>query len=183
MDQGRDDGCHRTNGPSQVEFCRLYEAYFPRLMAYVLSRLPQREVAEDIVAEAFLRAYLHWDSLRNKGAVESWLFSIAHNLLVSYVRAQARTSRWWEQAERIDDSPEEAALDQDERRRMWKAMARLPQRYQQVLSLRFELGLCHRQVAQVMGVSEGNARVLLLRALRRLRAIMSQGEAIRHGAR
>ncbi len=183
MDRRRDGRSQRANGLSQVEFARLYEAYFPRLMAYVLSRLSQREVAEDIVAETFLRAYLHWDSLRNKGAVESWLFSIAHNLLVSYVRAQARTSRWWEQVERADDSPEDTALERDERRRMWWAMARLPERYQQVLSLRFELGLPHRQVAQVMGLSEGNARVLLLRALRRLRAIMSREEALRHGGR
>jgi len=165
---------HQATSPSQEEFSRLYEAYFPRLMAYALSRLGERQVAEDVVAEVFVRAFTHWGSLRDRGALEGWLFSIAHNLVVSHVRAQARTCRWWERGGGDGESPEEAALAQDERRRLRQALAKLPERYQRILALRFEAGLSHRDIAQVMGLSEVNVRVTLLRALRRLRLLLDR---------
>ncbi len=166
----------RAGGPGQEEFSLIYRTYYPRLMAYALSRLREREVAEDIVAEVFVRAFTHWGSLRDKGALEGWLFRIAHNLVVSHVRARAKTCRWvWERGHGAGESLEEAAVAQDELARMRAALARLPERYQRVLTLRFEAGLSHRQIAQVLGLSEVNVRVILLRALRRLRLLLEVG--------
>ena len=184
-------GMVRRRGAPQVEvdatcpdhelFSGIFEEYFPRLMSYATSRLRDRDLAEDVVAETFKQAYLRWGTLRDQGAVGGWLFSIAHNVMVSHMRARARTclpledspvEGWADMA----PSPEEEIIRQDEAERLLRLLARLSPREQEALALRFDGGLSSRQIAEVLGTSEGNVRLIIFRALRRLRQLMEAEE-------
>ncbi len=165
----------RSGHLSPEEFVSLFETYYPRIMAYAISRMRDRDIAQDIAAEVLTRAYTHWGTLRDKAHVESWLFSIAHNLVVSYLRSQAKTCRWEMSASQPSfASPEDGALLSDDLKRLRQALHLLPSRYQEIISLRFNAGLSHRQIADILGITPGNVRVMLCRGLQRLRDIMAR---------
>lgn len=169
------------SAPDPVLFAQLYERFYPRLMAYVLSRVRDHDRAQDVVAETFFRAYLNWGTLRDPNAIGGWLFSTAHNLLVSDLRRNGRHAPWPDpespQALRWKGpSPEAASLLHDEVDRLFQALGRLSPREQRVLSLRFDARLSNREIAQIVGTTEGNVRVIVFRALRRLRALMGPEE-------
>ncbi|HEB83970.1 MAG TPA: sigma-70 family RNA polymerase sigma factor, partial [Bacteroidetes bacterium] len=63
-----------------------YEQYGPALLAYLLSRLPRRDDAEDLLQETFVRAIRASGSLRDEGKLRSYLFTVAHNLMINQVR-------------------------------------------------------------------------------------------------
>ncbi|HXG41987.1 MAG TPA: RNA polymerase sigma factor [Dehalococcoidia bacterium] len=187
------DGTSGTNGrrpaqppatdlPDCETFSRIFETYYHRLMSYAISRLRDRDLAEDTVAETFKLAYLRWSTLRDPQAVGSWLFSIAHNVMVSQMRARARAAlpleqspalEWWD----MSPTPEEEAIRQEEAERLLKLLSRLSPREQEALSLRFDGGLSSRDIARILGTSEGNVRLIIFRALRRLRQLMQEEEA------
>jgi len=162
-------------------FVRVFQDYFPRLMSYAVSRLRDRHLAEDVVAETFKQAYLRWCTLRDQRAVGSWLFAIAHNVMVSQMRARNRTLLPLEESPVLEWSdmaptPEEEAIRQDEAERLLRLLSRLSPREQEALALRFDGGLSSREIAQVLGTSEGNVRLIIFRALRRLRQLLEKEE-------
>ena len=65
------------------EFAEKYRQFFPRLFAYVYGRVHNVQVTEDLVADAFERAFLKSESLRNDEAFSTWLFTIARNVIIS----------------------------------------------------------------------------------------------------
>jgi len=154
----------------------VFRTYFPRLMAYVLARVRDRELAQDVVAEAFARAYQRWESLRSEEALSHWLYTIAHNVLSSHLRAQARAAhrmlRLSAMAAAEAPSPEEKAIYGDELGQLSRMLDRLSERERRVLSLRFDGELTSREIAHLLGLSECNVRIILHRALRRLRRMM-----------
>ncbi len=167
--------------PDHALFSRVFEDYFPRLMSYAVSRLRDRDLAEDVVAETFKQAYLRWCTLRDQEAVGGWLFSIAHNIMVSQMRARARAPLPLDESPALEwtdmaPTPEEEAIRQDEAERLLRLLSRLSPREQEALALRFDGGLSSREIAQVLGTSEGNVRLIIFRALRRLRQLLEREE-------
>src|SRR3989337_4288044 len=72
------------------EFAEKYPPFFPRLFAYVYGRVHNVQVTEDLVADAFERAFLKSESLRNDEAFSTWLFTIARNVIISHGRKYSR---------------------------------------------------------------------------------------------
>src|SRR3990172_7012965 len=71
-------------------FVQLYQSYYTRVFAYVYSRVGNVELAKDLTAEAFERAYLKGHGLRQAAAYQSWLFMIAKNIIMGHFRKQRR---------------------------------------------------------------------------------------------
>jgi RNA polymerase sigma-70 factor, ECF subfamily len=168
---------------------RFEELMLPHLdaalrLARWLSR--SRAEAEDIVQEAFLRAYRSFDGFRGDRA-KPWLLAIVQNchrdflakrrngVVVSFAdmpaadeEPEARLAR---ETAAQDDDPERAAIRNDERSRMNAAIARLPIEYREVLVLREIEDLSYREIAAVIGIPMGTVMSRLARARALLRAI------------
>lgn len=90
-------------------FAHLYDAYFPKVYAYVRHRVRRRQDAEDLVAETFLQAVGALDRFewRHEASFAGWLFRIAHNLLANFYRRQARqaVAPLEDTADRSSDDP------------------------------------------------------------------------------
>lgn len=73
-------------------FVHLYDAYFPRVHAYVRYRVHNVQDAEDLITEVFLKAMrgLCGFKWRNRHSFAAWLFRTAHNLVVDYYRRNER---------------------------------------------------------------------------------------------
>lgn len=160
----------------------MYRQHLPGVWSYVRSRVPGKQEAEDVTAEAFERALGAWDRYDPaRGTVAAWLLGIAHHTVVDWWRRRRPGGVPRESPMGLVDDgltspgPEESVLREDDLSRLRVALATLSERERDALALRFGGGLRAREVGDVLGVSEGAAKMLVHRAVRRLRGVMADG--------
>lgn len=164
----------------QAAFNVLVERY--QQLAYrVAQRLVSSEqIANELVQEAWLEAYLSLDHLRQPGSFRSWLTGIVLNVCRSYLRKQARRSSRlyilaqqsgedWLNLSNAPPSPEEVAEARHLHQLLLAAIGDLPQDQQQATLLFYFEFLSLREIAALLGVSEGAVKVRLHRARNRMR--------------
>ncbi|MBI1885264.1 MAG: sigma-70 family RNA polymerase sigma factor [Chloroflexi bacterium] len=160
----------------KAAFAETYQAYYPRVFAFVYSRVGDVDRTKDLTAEIFERAYTKGHTVREAKAYPTWLFTIARNVIIADYREQKRQTegqkRLGRTPQRAEPGPEERTLSKERTRTLMALMLGLPERDRQLLSLKFEGELSYAEIAQVMGITVVNARVGLFRALRRLRDLM-----------
>ncbi len=158
-------------------FAVIYDAYVQPLYRFVYFRLGSREEAEDVTSEIFMKA---WQYLRDREREEEirslkhLLYGIARNAVVDRYRARARQKQVsLNDAMEIQDTKNIAAtFEQDEAvRTLMAQVKKLKQEYQDVIFLRYVEGLSVGDIAAVQGKGTTNVRVLLHRAVKKLRAI------------
>lgn len=161
---------------------RFHQTIVPHLDAsYNFARFLSRdaEAAEDIVQEAFLRAYRHFDGYRG-GDPRAWLFSIVRNCYRAW-RQEGRRKAHYELPiadERDDDQPAAHAIASDEdtpemamihksdAERVRAVIRGLPEAMREILVLRELEDLSYRQIAEIIGVPIGTVMSRLARARR-----------------
>jgi RNA polymerase sigma-70 factor (ECF subfamily) len=155
-------------------FERVYDAHVVGIYRFIYARVGNHPDAEDLTAQVFVRAVEQLDTDRAPGQVAAWLYRVAQNATADYWRAFYRLSvigvdhvaPGWEPvdetAARRQSEPNDGAVE-----RVRALLHRLPESYRRVLELRFLERLTVAETAQAMGISNGNARVLQYRALRR----------------
>jgi len=153
-------------------FALLYARYLDPVHRYCHRRLGSREAAEDATSLIFAKAWQALPRLQpQQASFRSWLFSIAHNVVIDVYRARAREHPLEWAGDLLDGapSPEDLALAADERDSVQTLLAHLPETQRQVVELRLA-GLTGREIAQTLGLTSGNVGVLQHRAIARLRA-------------
>jgi len=164
-------------------FAALYETYYPKTFAFIYSRVREVELAKDLVSASFERAYAKGRELRDQSAYGAWLFSIAKNQISGHYRHAQRERANLERAGnelRFVSSPmdPETSVLRDERvGRLMTHLRGMPQRDQELLSLKFDAELKNAEIGDILGMSALSVRVAIFRALRRLRARMETNEA------
>lgn len=152
-------------------FAVLYEHHVDRVYAYAWHCLHDGMAAEDVVAETFDRALHHLPPYAwSDGISSTWLYRMASQAIATRYRpsttlpleaAGGRPDR--------DPGPAARALHRERRRALQTAVAALPLLQHQVLSLYYGQDLCCREIAVILGRSEGAIKQALHRARRRLR--------------
>lgn len=167
-----------TPGP----FERVYDAHVVGIYRFVYARVGNHPDAEDLTAQVFVRAVEQLDTDREPGQIAAWLYRVAHNATADYWRAFYRlpvigtdqVAPGWEPAapaeRRPAHEPDHAAA------RVRQLLGRLPPTYRRVLELRFLERRSVAETARALGVSDGNARVLQYRALRRAALLGDPGD-------
>jgi len=150
----------------------LYQEHLGQVYRYVYSKVGNREDAEDLTSQVFLKAIRGVNTERGALSVQKWLFQVARTTIADYWRARYRITTssldvlldtGWEgpaQGEATTDNP--APTEQVRR-----LLLALPEHYRQVLNCRFLLNLSIRETAIQLGLSEANVKVLQFRALKR----------------
>ena len=154
---------------SEPAFETIVERYRRALMRYV-SRLLPPERAEDVVQQAFVKAY---EAMRRDGAelnLRPWLYRIAHNTALNALRD--RGLRHDELDERIDgvERPDQALERSQGLRDVLVAVQALPERQRDAILLRELEGRSYEEIALALGVTDGAVRQLLNRARNSLRS-------------
>ena len=156
---------------------QLYRQHAPRIYGYLASRVGDWVVAEDLTSEVFLHALEALPQFEYQGvSISAWLHRIAHDRMVDHFRRQARRPAVPLVEELL---PAQCGIDQEidarlDRARMERAMALLTAEQHQVVLLRFVAGLKLHEVAYVMHKSTAAVKMLQLRALTRLRQLVSE---------
>jgi RNA polymerase sigma-70 factor (ECF subfamily) len=156
-------------------FAHLYARYLDRIHQYCYRRLGTREAAEDATSQIFVQAMSGLPRFDARGgAFRSWLFTIAHNVVIDHYRA-AKPAGWFDEALDLPDrdpSPEEQAISSDASRILRAAIAQLPERQRQVVELRLA-GLTGPEIGQVLGCRTRTVDVAQFRAVARLRTLLA----------
>jgi RNA polymerase sigma-70 factor (ECF subfamily) len=167
--------CARTN---REAFGKLYDLYYPKVLRYCLRRLFVRAMAEDVTSEIFLRVASRMREF--PGTTEEdfrrWLYRMATNEINALLRRTRRRREVLESAVltrsiRVLDGADQPgglvdALDWAE---VHQAILTLKPREQTVITLRFSEQMSHDQIAGVLNLQPATVRVVLSRALEKLR--------------
>ena len=174
-----EDLVRRAQRREPEAFGQLYEEHFDRIYRYVMLRVRNQADAEDITQQVFLKALENIGSYRWRGKpFASWLFRIAHNLVVDYWKKKSREKVAAVAPEEIDEmaaSPNDPAALAElnfDMKQLAAACDRLTEGQREIISLRFAGGLSVAESAKVMGKSEGAVKVLQHAALVKLRRIL-----------
>ena len=130
--------------------------------------------AEDVTQDTFLAAFERMSTYRPGQALSPWLRAIARHRAIDLARRRARAPE--PELPAASESAEKIALDRIEAERVRAALNRLPSRDRTLLVLRYWEDQSVESVASSMGMSEGAARVALLRARRSLGAVLVEQE-------
>ena len=158
-----------VNGNTDA-FGDLYIIFVEKIYRYVFYHIKSKTDAEDITGEVFLKAWRAISSCRGKeNAFSPWLYRIAHNQLVDEIRKRQRQpSLELDDVETISDS-ENSVERYSEQQELLKLIDRLPSNQRRVIILKFIEGMDYKEIAKIMGKSEGALRVMQMRALAALK--------------
>jgi RNA polymerase sigma-70 factor (ECF subfamily) len=167
----------RAVGHDPEAFGRLYDIHLDRVYRHIYYRVGNEQDAEDLTQQVFLKAWQAIDGYKKKASpFVAWLMTISHNLVVDFYRT--RKDRAYIEAEILADgpasNPEGAAEASLEQERLRRAILQLGGDEEQVVLLRFIEGFEFREIASVLQKKEGNIRVILHRALVKLRHILEK---------
>jgi RNA polymerase sigma-70 factor (ECF subfamily) len=156
-----------TLSDDAVDFDSWYTAVRPRLVRTVTALVRDRAAAEEICAEAFVRAFGRWGHVGSEVRdPDAWVFRVAINLARRSWRARLASPRRLPFDARGDDARTDHVPDVD----LWRLVYALPERQRQVIVLRYVGDLTESSVADVLGISTGSVSASLTKARSSLRA-------------
>jgi RNA polymerase sigma-70 factor (ECF subfamily) len=154
-------------------FGELYDRYSARIYRFVRSRIHDDGLAEDVTADVFMSALRSIKSYQDQGRPFScWLYRIAANAVASHYRNQ-RTQLSLDDAIDVaspQPDPVDEVIARDRVRAVWEAVDRLPTQQRAAMVLKFSDDLTMEDIGAVLGKSPAAAKLLIYRAVQRLRA-------------
>ena len=141
-----------------------------------VSLVSDDDLAQDVVQDAFMKAFRALAGFRGDASFRTWLLTITANEARGALRRQGRRRETaLEDAGPVESgemSPAKAAVVAEEAGRARRMLEELPEKQRMSVSLRIEEGLSFREIGEVIGSSEGAARVNYFHGIRRLRELM-----------
>ncbi len=161
------------------DFTELYDEFFDRVNRYLRCRVNNPWDADDLTTTVFLKALEKFDQYSRTSPFASWIFRIAHNAFVDFIRKkrelpmehhefmQGETDDTWQ--------PEQQALTNEEISLLKDRLQQLTQDQRDVLTLRYFADLKISQVAEVLGRTESSVKMSSHRGLLRLKKLYERG--------
>ena len=157
---------------TQQEFQQFYQENLGLIYRYVYNQVGNRDEAEDLTSQIFLKVVSNIDHERSRLSMKKWLYLIARSIIADHWRAHYRlpmssldelVAVGWE----VPGEEEPTATGDSAADRVQRILQALPERYREVLTCRFLLHLSVKDTALRMGVTVANVKVLQFRALKR----------------
>ncbi len=171
------------------EFEKLVRIESPRLFRVILRIVGDGNEAESVMQETYLQAFRRLGTFRRESKFTTWLYAIGINLARAALRKARRVSRLDESdidrlqptfskgmyVENFDSwSPQRIAEIEDRKRIVHEAIARLPEEYRTIVTLRDIEELSTAEAAEILSITDGAARVRLHRARQALRHLLDE---------
>lgn len=154
----------------------LYERYAGVMLSVCMRYAKNRDEAEDLLQEGFIKVFDKISTFRGQGSLEGWIRRIMINHALNYIKSkklvflQEDPQRWSDHL--ADDSHPEAEQELYTPEMMMKAVQELPDGYRVVFNLYVVEGFNHREIAESLGISENTSKSQLSRARRYLRNLL-----------
>lgn len=166
----------RWRGGDERAATRLVERHAPAVARFVAS-MGERAEVEEVVQDTFVRAFGSLDSFREASALRTWLFTIARNVCRDRARANRRAVPVVpidEAHAQTENDPLEFAVATETESRLAAALGGLTETQRAVFTLRVSEGMSYREIAEVVGTTEGAARVHYHNAMRTVKEFLHE---------
>lgn len=152
----------------QNEVMEWYDLYSQSIYRFIFVMINDCQQAEDLTQDTFVRAYQHYESFERRANPKTWLFNIAHNVTIDYIRKRKPINMIFEFFSTTRDStplPEEIIQIKETSLELYQALKSLKTSYREVILLRKVKGFTIQETSQILGWSESKVKMTLLRAL------------------
>lgn len=159
-------------GDRDGTFAALYEAQFGRIYGFLRYRVGDAALAEDMAAEVFARSWAALGRLRAPESAVAWLFRTARNLVADHYRGRRAAlpiEALPPEQHPLTEAPEGGVLAAERLADIIRCLEDLNDREREVVGLRCVAGLRHREIAAIVGTTEGNVAKITHRAMGKLR--------------
>lgn len=149
----------------------LYKQYYSKLLAFINSKVHNKEDAKDILSEVFIKIYKKIDDLDNNEKLTSWIYAITRNTIIDFYRKSNKTLPYQEyNEEHITDDTKESSSVHDELSNCLKPMINsLLTKYKEVLLLSEIKGLKQSEIAQQLNLTPANTKSLIYRGKKKIK--------------
>lgn len=163
-----------------ARFAPLYNKYYKPIFIFVFKKLKDEELTGDITSRVFLKALLNIDKYQDRGfPFSSWLYKIASNEVNMHFR-KANKKQQVELNEKdlkvLMDEVEVGRTDDEHLEIVISALNQLPLEVSELIDLRFFEKRSFKEIGEIIGTSEGNAKIKTYRALDKLRKLLPNHE-------
>lgn len=157
-------------------FERLVKRYQNPLLNFIFRMMGDRDAAEELVQEVFLRVYQASSRFKKMpdAKVSSWIFKIAHNLTINEIKRRKRFAEFKQKVyEHEDEKYKQKSIEpikiQELENEITSALKKLPQNQRAALLLRVNEELSYKEISEVLNVSVSSVEALIFRARKTLR--------------
>ena len=154
-------GCMEGNRRMQEE---MYRRLSPRMYAVCLRYAGNAEEAEDILQEGFIKVFKKLDSFRSEGSFEGWVRRIFVNTAIEHFRRKRYLMPVTEKEENTIEGKYISVLDDLAEKDILALVQELSPGYRTVFNMYVVEGYTHKEIADILGISEGTSKSQLSRA-------------------
>jgi RNA polymerase sigma-70 factor (ECF subfamily) len=171
--------------PQEIDFSDVYNTYYPKILKYV-ERIAAINDAEDIVQDVFNKVNSSLGTFKGKSKLSTWIYRIATNTVIDRTRSaahkKATESISIDRGEDVQHSllaektpsTDQMVIQKEMRACINEYIDKLPPDYKIVIALSEIEGIPDKEIAEILDISLGNAKVRLHRARARLKALLDE---------
>lgn len=153
----------------------IYERYNKSLFGYFINLTNRTDISEDLVQNVFLRILQYRKKYKGNGNFNIWIYKIAHNVFIDFIKKKKRlefSENMNEWANIISESAFDENISKEEEINTLKsALMKLSGKQREILTLSRYHDLKYKEIAGILGCSEGAVKVRIFRALNELKKI------------
>lgn len=163
-----------VSGNEKAQF-QLFEQFAPKMMAVCLRYAENREMAEDVLQDSFVKVFKNLKKFTNEGSLEGWIRRIMVNTSLDALRKNKKR-KFDSQIESVsylapqNDFIEESLMAED----LMLIINQMPEGYKLVFNLYAIEGYSHKEIAETLGISENTSKSQYSRARAYLREILEK---------
>lgn len=163
-----------------IDWDLVYKSELPRIYNYFLYKIGDREIAQDLTATTFERAWKLRSRYQTRiASISTWLFGIARNVLREHLRKNNKNIQRPEPIFTGNELPSSVDIEKDiqqqqEKEQLRKILLELPEREQDLISLKYGAGLTNREIASITCLSESNVGSILHRTVLKIRTRLEE---------
>ncbi len=154
-------GC--VNGDRKMQY-ELYQRYAPKMFGVCLRYAGNTEEAEDVLQEGFIKIFKKIGSFRGEGSFEGWIRRIFVNTAIEHFRRKSYLQPITEKEEGTVEGQYLSVLDDLAAKDIINLVQQLSPGYRTVFNMYVVEGYTHKQIADILGISEGTSKSQLSRA-------------------
>ena len=166
----------KGNSPS---FDQAYESLFPTIFRVSYRITGDKEAAEDLCQEAFIRYMGRNAGLPDLDQTKFWLIRVVKNLSLNFEKRKKREKAAFGKLQRISPTVQEPreneVIEQEIRSDVQAALNQIPNNLRMPLVFREYAGLSYKEIGNILGISESNVKIRIFRAREKLEKVLKKG--------
>lgn len=159
-----------------MDLLNLYDNHYQKVRKFILTITKDEWAADDLIQETFIRVKENMTNIREPEKVSSWMFKIAYHLCMDHLNGQTKERPGHRDAQKIPiEIPVFKKIEQQEMGAcVQEKINRLPESMRIIIDLFDRMEFSHREIAEILSITEENSKVKLHRARQELKSILKK---------